>query len=42
MAKHRIVTDARGDRLRFGFGLYHTAKDVDRLVTRLSALPPAQ
>lgn len=30
-----IVTDYRGDRLRFGFGLYHEAEDVDRLCQRL-------
>ena len=30
-----IVTDWRGDRLRFGFGLYHDAEDVERLCTRL-------
>ena len=30
-----IVTDVRGDRLRLGFGLYHTAEDVERLVERL-------
>ncbi len=34
-AEARIITDARGDRLRFGFGLYHTAEDVDRLAERL-------
>jgi kynureninase len=33
-----IVTDVRGDRLRLGFGLYHSAGDVDRLVERLRAL----
>lgn len=33
-----IVTDVRGERLRLGFGLYHTADDVDRLVARLRAL----
>lgn len=33
-----IVTDARGDRLRLGFGLYHRAQDVDRLVERLRTL----
>ena len=38
LAKHRIITDARGDRLRFGFGLYHTAQDVDQLAERLAAL----
>jgi kynureninase len=30
-----IVTDTRGTRLRLGFGLYHTAADVERLVVRL-------
>ena len=33
-----IVTDVRGTRLRLGFGLYHTAADVERLVTRLRHL----
>ncbi|WP_137046497.1 aminotransferase class V-fold PLP-dependent enzyme [Pseudolabrys sp. FHR47] len=33
-----IVTDVRGDRLRLGFGLYHTAADVERLLTRLRSL----
>jgi selenocysteine lyase/cysteine desulfurase len=31
-----IVTDVRGDRLRVGFGIYHTRDDVDRLLDRLS------
>ncbi|HEX6093772.1 MAG TPA: hypothetical protein VFZ07_10495, partial [Dongiaceae bacterium] len=30
-----IVTDYRGDRLRFGFGIYHDAEDVDRLMDAL-------
>jgi len=30
-----IVTDHRDDRLRFGFGLYHGAGDVDALLGRL-------
>ncbi len=30
-----IVTDHRDDRLRFGFGLYLDAEDVDRLLKRL-------
>lgn len=30
-----IVTDYRGDRLRFGFGLYHERQDLDRLLDRL-------
>jgi kynureninase len=33
-----IVTDVRGTRLRLGFGLYHTAADVERLVARLRCL----
>lgn len=33
-----IVTDVRGTRLRLGFGLYHTAADVEWLVTRLRRL----
>lgn len=33
-----VVVDVRGDRLRFGFGLYHEAEDVDRLVEHLAAL----
>lgn len=33
-----IVTDVRGSRLRLGFGLYHTAADVDRLIGRLRDL----
>ena len=30
-----VVVDHRGDRLRFGFGAYHDASDVDRLITLL-------
>ncbi|WP_342358409.1 aminotransferase class V-fold PLP-dependent enzyme [Terrarubrum flagellatum] len=30
-----IVADVRGDRLRVGFGAYHTAEDVDHLIARL-------
>ena len=30
-----IIADYRGDRLRFGFGLYHDADDVERLCERL-------
>jgi kynureninase len=33
-----IVTDVRETRLRLGFGLYHTAADVERLVARLRSL----
>jgi selenocysteine lyase/cysteine desulfurase len=31
LAQHRVVIDHRGSRARFGFGLYQTASDVDRL-----------
>ncbi len=34
-AEHGVLTDARGDRLRFGFGLYQDEADVDSLFTRL-------
>lgn len=27
----KVITDYRGDRLRFGFGLYHDDEDIDRL-----------
>lgn len=33
-----VITDARGDRLRVGFGLYHDADDADRAAERLVAL----
>jgi kynureninase len=33
-----IVTDVRGRRLRLGFGLYHTAGDLDALIARLRRL----
>lgn len=36
--KAGIVTDVRNTRLRVGFGLYHNAADVDRLVARLRTL----
>ena len=33
-----VLTDARGDRLRFGFGLYHDEADVEELFRRLDRL----
>jgi selenocysteine lyase/cysteine desulfurase len=33
-----IVVDVRGTRLRVGFGLYHNAGDVRRLLERLRAV----
>lgn len=38
LASHHIIVDYRGDRLRFGFGLYHDIKDVDVLVSRLEEI----
>jgi selenocysteine lyase/cysteine desulfurase len=35
----RVITDARDDRLRFGFGPYHDEADVDALLARLAQLP---
>ena len=32
-----VITDYRGDRLRFGFGLYHDEADIDRLCRILGA-----
>jgi selenocysteine lyase/cysteine desulfurase len=34
----RIIVDSRGDRLRFGFGLYHDTATIDRLITRLGMM----
>jgi selenocysteine lyase/cysteine desulfurase len=36
-----VDVDWRGDRLRFGFGVYQDAADVDALLERLRALPSA-
>ena len=36
LEKNNIIVDSRGDRLRFGFGLYHDLKDIDVLVKKLS------
>jgi selenocysteine lyase/cysteine desulfurase len=33
----KIVVDRRGRRLRFGFGVYHDAAFVDRLLDRVEA-----
>lgn len=34
----QVLIDRRGSRIRFGFGLYHSAEDVGQLVLRLSYL----
>ncbi len=33
---HHVITDARADRLRFGFGPYHDESDVEQLQARLT------
>jgi selenocysteine lyase/cysteine desulfurase len=33
-----VVTDVRDDVIRFGFGLYQDAEDVDRLIAACRAL----
>jgi len=38
LAKARIITDRRGTRLRFGFGVYHTADTVDALLDRMRSI----
>lgn len=38
LAAADVVTDVRGDRLRFGFALYHDPADVDALLERLAGL----
>jgi selenocysteine lyase/cysteine desulfurase len=35
MKQRRVITDARDDRWRFGFGPYQDEADVDRLLERL-------
>jgi selenocysteine lyase/cysteine desulfurase len=39
LQERRVETDLRGDRIRFGFGLYHDPEDVDRLLERLATIP---
>jgi selenocysteine lyase/cysteine desulfurase len=36
-----VLTDARGDRLRFGFGLYHDEADIDEFFRRLDRFASA-
>lgn len=38
LAKQHVVVDARGDRLRFGFGVAQDERDVDALVERLATV----
>lgn len=39
LKQQRVITDARDDRLRFGFGPYQDESDVDALLERLARLP---
>lgn len=38
LAEAKVVTDVRGDRLRFGFGPYHDVGDIDRGAERIAAV----
>jgi selenocysteine lyase/cysteine desulfurase len=38
LAATGVTTDVRGDRLRFGFGLYHDMEDVEEAVRRCAAV----
>lgn len=40
LLKRDVVIDRRGTRLRFGFGLYHEAADIDALFERLRGIAP--
>ena len=35
LASRNVIVDHRGDRLRFGFGMYHDSADVETLLTHL-------
>jgi kynureninase len=36
LARANIVTDVRGARIRFGFGCYHTADDIESAVAAIA------
>jgi selenocysteine lyase/cysteine desulfurase len=38
LAARGVIVDARGDRLRIGFGLYHDAEDVERMAAACAAV----
>lgn len=38
LARAGVTTDARGDILRIGIGLYHDSEDVERLIQRLDGI----
>ncbi len=38
LMEKRVITDIRGDRIRFGFGIYQTSEDVTKLIRILRSL----
>jgi kynureninase len=36
LARENIVTDVRGERIRFGFGCYHTAEEIEAAVAAIA------
>src|SRR4051794_35007748 len=36
LARANLVTDVRGERIRFGFGCYHTADEIERAVAAIA------
>lgn len=38
LAENNIIVDSRGDRLRFGFGLYHDLKDIDSVIKKMERI----
>jgi kynureninase len=36
LARANIVTDVRGERIRFGFGCYHTADEIEAAVAAIA------
>ncbi len=38
LRSHNIIVDARGERLRFGFGMYHDNNDVKLLIEKLQKI----
>jgi selenocysteine lyase/cysteine desulfurase len=41
LLRERVVTDVRGNRIRFGFGCYHTNEDIERAMERMADRVPA-
>jgi kynureninase len=36
LMRAKIVTDVRGERIRFGFGCYHVAEEIDAAVAAIA------